>query len=70
MCAIWYRDFVLDGMNLRRSDILFLALGLATMFPTFGVFAKKLMHRCSLRWVTVVPFIATKGTTALDRFEH
>jgi hypothetical protein len=35
----------------------FLALGLATMFSAFGIFAKKLMRRCSLRLLTVVPFV-------------
>jgi hypothetical protein len=62
--------FVLDGMNLRRPDMLFLALGLLTMFSAFGVFAKKLMRWCSLRQVTVVPFVDTKGTTTPSRFEH
>jgi hypothetical protein len=28
-------------MNLRRIDELFLALGLAAIFPAFGIFAKK-----------------------------
>jgi hypothetical protein len=28
------------------------------------------MRRCSLWRVTVVPFAATKGTIAPDRFEH
>jgi hypothetical protein len=62
--------FVLDGMDLRWSEGLFLALGLVTMFSAFGVFAKKLMRRCSSRQVMVVPFVEMKGTTTPDRFEH
>jgi hypothetical protein len=70
VCDFGTQIFVLDGMNLQRSDKLFLALGLVTMFSAFGVFAKKLMHQCSLRRVTVVPFIKMKGTIAPGRFEH
>jgi hypothetical protein len=40
VCDFGTQIFVLDGMNLRRSDKLFLALGLVTMFSAFGVFAK------------------------------
>jgi hypothetical protein len=57
-------------MNLWGSDRVFLTLGLVTMFLVFGVFAKKLMRLCSLRWVMVVPFITTKGIIAPSRFEH